>query len=249
MISSVIAVERSRRLIGSRGSRRTAGVRPAVVVPVVPDPPATLPEVAPAPAAPRERGLVGGLLYVLLTFLQRRGTADELPTLAPAPAPVPAPDPPRTSDRSRADSSFEGGLRDIRRTDPGFDPTRFTGYAGMVFRTAQAAWMTRDMTPLRDRLTPEMHETLQAQCDQIRSSHRVNRIDEIEIVATITEAWQESGRDYVTAHINGSVVDYMVDEANVLVDGSKTVPRGVEEFWTFTRPAGLNFWMLSAIQA
>jgi predicted lipid-binding transport protein (Tim44 family) len=32
------------------------------------------------------------------------------------------------------------------------------------------------------------------------------------------------------------------------VDGSKTVPRAVEEFWTFTRPAGLNFWMLSAIQ-
>jgi predicted lipid-binding transport protein (Tim44 family) len=246
VISSVIAVEHSRRVIGSRGSRRTAGVRPtSVVVQAVPDPPAPLPKVAPASAAPREHGLVGGLLHVLLTFFQRRGTADEPPTLAPAPAPVPA----RTSDRSRSDSSFERGLRDIRRTDPGFDPTRFTGYAAMVFRTAQAAWTTRDMTPLRDRLTPEMHETLQAQCDQIRSSHRVNRIDEIEIVATITEAWQESGRDYVTAHINGSVVDYMVDEANVLVDGSKTVPRGVEEFWTFTRPEGLNFWMLSAIQA
>ena len=248
MISSVIAVERSTRLIGSRGSRRTAGVRPpSVVVQAAPDPPAPLPEVAPASAAPRERGLVGGLLYVLLTFFQRRGTADELPT--PAPAPAPAPGPARTSDRSRSDSSFERGLRDIRRTDPGFDPTRFTGYAAMVFRTAQAAWTARDMTPLRDRLTPEMHETLQAQCDQIRSSHRVNRIDEIEIVATITEAWQESGRDYVTAHIKGSVVDYMVDEANLLVDGSKTVPRGVEEFWTFTRPEGLNFWMLSAIQA
>ena len=247
MISSVIAVERSMRLIGSRGSRRTAGVRPSsVVVQAAPATPAPRPEVVPpASAAPRERGLVGGLLHVLLTFLQRRGAAAELPPLAPAPVP----DPVRTSDRSRSDSSFERGLRDIRRTDPGFDPTRFTGYAAMVFRTAQAAWMTRDMAPLRDRLTPEMHETLQAQCDQIRSSHRVNRIDEIEIVATITEAWQESDRDYVTAHINGSVVDYMVDEANVLVDGSKTVPRGVEEFWTFTRPAGLNFWMLSAIQA
>jgi predicted lipid-binding transport protein (Tim44 family) len=216
-----------------------------VVVQAAPDPPEPPPEVAPPSAAPREHGLVRGLLNVLSTFFQRRHPADELP----APAPAPAPGPARTSDRPRSESSFERGLRDIRRTDPGFDPTRFTGYAGMVFRTAQAAWMTRDMAPLRDRLTPEMHETLQAQCDQIRSSQRVNRIDEIEIVATITEAWQESGRDYVTAHINGSVVDYMVDEAkNVLVDGSKTVPRAVEEFWTFTRPAGLNFWMLSAIQ-
>lgn len=120
----------------------------------------------------------------------------------------------------------------------------------MVFRDAQAAWMTRDMAPLRDRLTPEMHDALQARCDQLRSSRRVNRIDEIEIIATVTEAWQESGRDYVTAHVSGSIVDYMIDEASdTLVDGSRTVPRGVEEFWTFTRPAGLNFWMLSAIQA
>jgi hypothetical protein len=44
-------------------------------------------------------------------------------------------------------------------------------------------------------------------------------------------------------------VDYTVDEAgNSLVDGSRTIPRDVEEFWTFARPAGLNFWMLSAIQ-
>jgi len=32
------------------------------------------------------------------------------------------------------------------------------------------------------------------------------------------------------------------------VEGSRAVPRAVNEFWTFTRPAGLNFWMLSAIQ-
>ena len=77
----------------------------------------------------------------------------------------------------------------------------------------------------------------------------MNRVAEIEITATVTEAWQESGRDYVTAYIAGSIVDYAVDEvSNRIVSGSKVVPRGVEEFWTFTRPAGLNFWMLSAIQ-
>jgi predicted lipid-binding transport protein (Tim44 family) len=32
------------------------------------------------------------------------------------------------------------------------------------------------------------------------------------------------------------------------VDGSRTIVKAVEEFWTFTRPAGLNPWMLSAIQ-
>ena len=119
----------------------------------------------------------------------------------------------------------------------------------MVFRAAQAAWMARDMAPLRDRITQEMHDAVQMQCARLRSTGRVNYIDEIEITATVTEAWQESGRDYVTAHLSGAIIDYTVEEArDVLVDGSRTVPRNVEEFWTFTRPAGLNFWMLSAIQ-
>jgi predicted lipid-binding transport protein (Tim44 family) len=78
----------------------------------------------------------------------------------------------------------------------------------------------------------------------------LNRIDDVDIHAQITEAWQEGNQDYVTAYIRGSMVDYMVDEVtNSLVNGSSVKPKDVEEFWTFTRPAGLNFWMLSAIQS
>jgi predicted lipid-binding transport protein (Tim44 family) len=94
-----------------------------------------------------------------------------------------------------------------------------------------------------------MYGELQAQCDRLRSNRRANRVEEIEIRTVITEAWQESGRDYVTAYIAGSMVDYTVDDvSDGLLDGSRTIARNVEEFWTFTRPAGLNFWMLSAIQ-
>jgi predicted lipid-binding transport protein (Tim44 family) len=146
-------------------------------------------------------------------------------------------------------SSFDQGVRDIRRTDPGFDPTRFAGYAAMLFRDAQAAWMTRDIGSLRARVTPEIYGELHAQCDRLRDAGQANRVERIEITAEIKEAWQESGRDYVTAYIGGSIVDYTVDEANdSLVRGSRTIPRTIEEFWTFTRPAGFNFWMLSAIQ-
>jgi predicted lipid-binding transport protein (Tim44 family) len=119
----------------------------------------------------------------------------------------------------------------------------------MMFRDAQRAWMAREIGSLRDRVTPEMYGEMQAQCDRLRSAGRVNRVAELETTATATEAWQERGRDYVTADIGGSIVDYTVDEVgDRLVDGSRTMPRDVEEFWTFTRPAGLNFWMLSAIQ-
>ena len=38
------------------------------------------------------------------------------------------------------------------------------------------------------------------------------------------------------------------DATGKVVDGSPTKPAAVEAFLTFTRPAGLNFWMLSLIQ-
>ena len=140
-------------------------------------------------------------------------------------------------------------MRDIRRTDRGFDPTRIAGYIGMVFGAVQHAWMTGDLGAIRDRVTPELHREIQAHRDRLQRTGRVNRVAEIEVVATVTEAWQEDGRDYLTAHIRGAIVDYTVDAmSDSIVDGSREIPREVEEFWTFTRPAGLNFWMLSAIQ-
>jgi predicted lipid-binding transport protein (Tim44 family) len=146
-------------------------------------------------------------------------------------------------------SDFDEGLRDIRRTDAGFDPTRFAGYAGMMFRDAQLAWTSRDFGSLRDRIMRALHSELQTRSEAMRARLRVNRVEEVEITAEVTEASQEDGRDYVTAHITGSLVDYTIDEVGGgVVEGSATVPRAVQEFWTFTRPAGLNFWMLSAIE-
>ncbi len=191
--------------------------------------------------------LVG--LIVVLMIIPRCRAARAARTLAAGDAPG-VEMPPVTATKAYPSSDLERGVRDIRRTDPGFDSTRFFGYIGMMFRDAQTAWMTRDIASLRSRVTPEIYDQLQAQADRLRSRHRSNRIDEIEIRTEITEAWQESGRDYVTAYITGSMVDYTVDDASDdLVAGSRTQPRNVEEFWTFTRPAGLNFWMLSAIQA
>jgi len=94
-----------------------------------------------------------------------------------------------------------------------------------------------------------MYGELQVRCDRLRTARQLDRIDRIEIRAEITEAWQESDQDYVTAYIGGSMIHYTVDEVtDGLVNGSRAIAKDVEEFWTFTRPAGLNFWMLSGIQ-
>ena len=203
----------------------------------------------------RDVGLVGlwflgcGIVFVV-AFLRHRQAALARPTRAAAAgtasSTLDTPSAPATpADPASGGSDLDRGVQDIRRMDPGFDPVRFAGYTGMMFREAQTAWTIRDIGVLRDRVTPEMYGALQAQCDRLRTTHRVHRAAQIEI----TEAWQESGRDYATACIGGSIVDYTVDDvSDALVAGSRTLPRAVEEFWTFTRPAGLNFWMLSAIQ-
>jgi predicted lipid-binding transport protein (Tim44 family) len=158
--------------------------------------------------------LAGGGIVVLLIVVRRRHAARAQPARAAVSISrhVDTPsDRATTGDPPAGDSSFDRGVRDIRRTDPGFDPTRFAGYAAMVFREAQGAWMTRDIGSLRARVTPEMYGELQAQCDRLRGTGQANRVERIEITAEITEAWQEGGRDYVTASIGGSIVDYTVD--------------------------------------
>ena len=196
--------------------------------------------------------LLGVAVVVFLTILRRRRVALALPARRPMPAPgvLPAPSAEATAtDRPSDGSSLDEGVSDIRRMDPKFDPARFLGYIEMVFRATHRVRMSRDVASLRDRVTPELYGELQAQRDRAASLRHGSHVEQIEIRAEVTEAWHEHGRDYVTAFIDGSMLAYTVDEVTgALVAGSKTVLEKVEAFWTFTRPGGLNPWMLSAIQ-
>jgi predicted lipid-binding transport protein (Tim44 family) len=95
-----------------------------------------------------------------------------------------------------------------------------------------------------------MADILQKDCDRLRGQGRINRLENIAVRAvTVTEAWQESGQDYLTVHFLANLLDYTVDErSGQVVEGSRTEPVKFEEFWTFVRPVGPNAWRLSAIQ-
>lgn len=142
------------------------------------------------------------------------------------------------------------GVAHIRQMDPGFDPAAFAESVRGYFAAVQSAVGTRDVAAIRDRLTPEMFGVLLTQCEDLKASRRTNRIDNIQLARLeVTEAWQEKGRDFVTVYVEGSMLDYTVDDASgQVVDGSKTTPGKVEEFWTFTRPVGPGAWKLTAIQ-
>jgi predicted lipid-binding transport protein (Tim44 family) len=196
--------------------------------------------------------LLGAAIVVIVRILQRRRAARAQPARQPPAGPsvaAIAPHPAAASEPPGGDPSLAEGLRDVRQRDPQFDPARFTGYIEMVFRDTHDERVSWDTGSLRDRVTPQLHGELRAQAERLQSLEHARHVEEIEIRAEVTEAWHENGRDYVTAYVNGSMIDYTVEPTTgAVVAGSKTAPREVDAFFTFTRPAGLNPWMLSAIQ-
>jgi predicted lipid-binding transport protein (Tim44 family) len=157
--------------------------------------------------------------------------------------------PSATAELTAAPGDLERGLGHIRQMDSTFDAARMAEVASDTFFKVQGAWTGRDMSPVRDLLTPEMYGSLQEQCERLRAGGRTNRLENIAVrSAQVTEAWQENGQDFVTVYFLASVLDYTTDDTGRVLEGSRTEPVKFEEFWTFTRPVGPQPWRLGAIQ-
>lgn len=203
--------------------------------------------------------IIGGLAYFALSYVRRRQyrmpaspRGDATPQGADATPWQPGSQSPTTAtlEVPATPSDLDRGVGHIRQMDGGFDAVRFADTASDFFFKVQAASMARDMGSVRDRLTPEMHATLQKGCDQLRAKRRVNRLENIAVrSAAVTEAWQEGGQDFVTVRFRANLLDYTVDEtSSQVMEGSPTEPVKFEEYWTFVRPVGPNPWRVSAIQ-
>ena len=207
--------------------------------------------------------LIGGGIALLVMFLRRRRAAEPQPAYAePAYAGAGVGSAYRTGGvepsmgggaatmEAPAVDEVERGLGHIRQMDPTLNPDALVMAARQAFTDVQAAVSTKDLARIRERVTPELYNEFQQQVDELRSARQTNRVERANIQRSqITEAWQETGRDYVTIYLGGSMVDYTIDDTNgSVVSGSATQPEAFEEFWTFTRPVGPNAWRLSAIQ-
>jgi predicted lipid-binding transport protein (Tim44 family) len=147
------------------------------------------------------------------------------------------------------DGDLQAGLGHIRRMDARFDEAAFRERCEDNFFKIQAGWMNRDVDVFAALLTPEMQNEFRKQLDGLKGQGRINRLENIAVrTVEITEAWQETGQDYITVRFLASLLDYTVDErTGQVVEGSKTDPVKFEEYWTWTRPVGPNPWRLSAI--
>ncbi len=201
--------------------------------------------------------LIGGLIYFAFAYMRRRQQ--------PTPASPYGYGPPQgvetpswqsesmsasTAAMGATESDLERGMRHIRQMDSAFGPEHFVDIASDVFFKVQEAWTACDMNSARNLMTPEMYETMQKECDRLRVERRINRLENIAVRSVeVTEAWQETGQDFVTVHFLASLLDYTIEEtSNQVLTGSRTEPVKFEEYWTFIRPVGPNPWKLSAIQ-
>jgi predicted lipid-binding transport protein (Tim44 family) len=202
--------------------------------------------------------LIGGGIALLMMFLRSRrqpaesssyagsgGMASAYGATEPAAGAATI-----TPEMPAADGDLERGLSHIRSMDASFDPAVMVDTARRMFQGVQQAVTMRDIAWVRDHLGTEMYAVLQDQCDRLRAAKQTNRVEKIDIrSADVTEAWQENGQDFVTVHLVASMLDYTVDDdTGNVVDGSKSTPTDVDEYWTLTRPVGPNRWKLSAIQ-
>jgi predicted lipid-binding transport protein (Tim44 family) len=203
--------------------------------------------------------LIGGLIYFAFVYMRRRQQPAPASPYGYGPAPeisMPswqsesAPRSTATATLEVAESDLERGCRHIRQMDSTFDPERFASTASETFFTVQTAWAARDMGAAHRLMTADLHESMQKECEQLRAERRINRLEHLAVHSVqVTEAWQESGQDFVTVRLLASLLDYTVDETSQqVVAGSRTEPIRCEEYWTFVRPVGPHPWKLSAIQ-
>jgi predicted lipid-binding transport protein (Tim44 family) len=141
------------------------------------------------------------------------------------------------------------GLSYIRQMDSSFDEKRFQDICMDYFFKIQGAWANRDISGVRNLLTGEMYRIVQDDVERLKSERKINKLENIAVRSVdIVEAWEESGRDYITVRFYANLLDYTIDETTgQVVSGSKTEPVKFEEYWTFTRQVGNNPWQLSAI--
>jgi len=144
---------------------------------------------------------------------------------------------------------LEKGLSYIRQMDSSFDEKKFQDVCMDNFFKIQGAWANRDMSGVKNLLTEEMSRIIQGDAEKLKLERKMNKLENIAVRSVdIVEAWQESGKDYLTVRFFANLLDYTVDETtSQVVSGSKTEPVKFEEYWTFTRTVGDNPWQLSAI--
>jgi predicted lipid-binding transport protein (Tim44 family) len=197
--------------------------------------------------------ILAGLLYFVYWFIKRRKATKEAEATgvyyqSTGPQPVQPASYAPSYEAQDPEVERTRGIGYIKQMDASFDETRFTDLCMDIFFKIQGVWANRDISAARNILTDEMFGILQTDADKMKQERKTNKLENIAVrTVEITQAWQESGKDYITVRFLANLLDYTISDTGELLSGSKTEPVKFEEYWTFVRPVGNNPWQLSAI--
>ena len=145
--------------------------------------------------------------------------------------------------------TVSAGLRHISEMDPSFNESAFKENAEDMFFRIQGGWTKRDMSGVRNLLTPQMLDIFQTEINGLVASKQFNRLENIAVrQVEIVDAAQDQGEEWITVRFLASLLDYVTDEAaGNVISGSSTDPVKFLEYWTFTRKIGEKSWRLAGI--
>ncbi|MEX0802213.1 MAG: Tim44 domain-containing protein, partial [Candidatus Binatia bacterium] len=134
--------------------------------------------------------------------------------------------------------------------DRSFDPNQFLKTAQDTFFKVQGAWNKQDTAALSRLCGTELMQSWQEELSRLGARGQQNRMENIALSSSeISEAWTETGQDFITVRLQANLLDYSVDtKSGAVVSGSDSEPIQFEEYWTFSRPVGPNAWKLTAVQ-
>lgn len=141
------------------------------------------------------------------------------------------------------------GLRHISDMDPSFSENAFKESVEDMFFRIQGGWTKRDLSAVRNLLTPQMLDTFQTDINDYIVRKEFNRLENIAVrQVEIVDAVQDQGEEYITVRFLASLLDYVTDErTGNVISGSSNDPVKFLEYWTFTRKVGEKNWLLAGI--
>jgi predicted lipid-binding transport protein (Tim44 family) len=194
--------------------------------------------------------LIGGLIYLAISFFRRRSASSTSPAVATASA---ASGLARTSLAQQPyQQAPAGAFTGTDGTTPlTIGEADFNAFEKMLTEI-QTAYGREDEATMRALTTAEMLGYLGEDVNANMDKGVRNELTNVKLLqGDLSEAWSEGDSDYASVAMRYSLLDVTLDrKTGKVISGSHTQPEEVTEFWTFVRPrnASVNAWKLSAIQ-
>jgi predicted lipid-binding transport protein (Tim44 family) len=136
------------------------------------------------------------------------------------------------------EANLQPALGALAEKDPAFSQAAFSQRIRLVFETMQKAWSSRDWIKVRPYLSDRLFQAQLYWIEAYKRAHLRN-LNQQTVITKIQLARVSSDKyfDGITVRLYAQGLDYVVDDDDQLVCGSKSEPRKYSEYWTFIRGA------------